>query len=419
MKILRGKTVALIDPLWIGHHPMYFCQFAASFLRCGACVIGLCPEPEQALDDLRQSVDPDTAGQLDDLVHFEYLAPGKRSFFNGRFEGDPLRTFQRWRNAIRLLDQAETRFGRGTDLAYFPYLDSFLRFLPLPSVPDILLGRPWSGLYLRNHHFGEPPSIHQSLRSLAKGDALLRSRNCLQIGVLDERFIPEMKTLTGRPVIAYPDVTQADLPAAPTALAQQVKTNARGRKIVGMIGLERRKGFLSVIRTAKLARQDNLPFYFVCAGTMNPEEYNAQETREIQETARAIATGTIDNLHFDPNAGRIPSELDYNSLFATFDIAWAAYQDFQGSSGTLSKAAVFEIPTIATAGECIGNRVQSYRIGLTIPEPTPEKAIAALPFLAQATDRDNRPLNPRFEDYRNDHSLARLDSILMNLLESV
>ena len=35
------KTVALVDPLWVGHHPMYFSQFTASFLRLGAFVIGI------------------------------------------------------------------------------------------------------------------------------------------------------------------------------------------------------------------------------------------------------------------------------------------------------------------------------------------------------------------------------------------
>ena len=56
-----GKTVALVDPLWIGHHPMYFTQFAASFLRAGADVIGLCPEPEIASRDLSAALSVFTA----------------------------------------------------------------------------------------------------------------------------------------------------------------------------------------------------------------------------------------------------------------------------------------------------------------------------------------------------------------------
>ena len=414
-----GKTVALIDPLWIGHHPMYFSQFTASFLRCGARVIGLCPEPAAALENLRRAVDPDTGGRLADLVHFAKLSTGKRSFFNGRFEGDPVRTFARWRHAADALAEAEAACGRHADLVYFPYLDSYLRFLPFPAVPDAVLRRPWSGLYLRNHHHGEPPSLLKSLRMLAKGNAILRGKNCRGVGVLDERFIEAMELMTRKTVTAYPDVTQGGLPAAPFALAGKIQQKAAGRKIVGIIGLERRKGFLTLIRAAELARRQSLPFYFACGGAFHPGEYTEDERAEIESTARGIASGAIDNVHFDPAAGRIRDEADFNALFSTFDIAWAAYEGFQGSSGTLSKAALFEIPCLATAGECVGRRVELYQMGLTIPEATPGGALAALVPLAAGTDLDHRPLAPRFADYRRDHSQERLDQILAGLLESL
>ena len=51
-------------------------------------------------------------------------------------------------------------------------------------------------------------------------------------------------------------------------------------------------------------------------------------------TTARIASGEIDNIHFNPDAGRIPDEADFNDLFRTFDVAWAAYEGFQGSSGT-------------------------------------------------------------------------------------
>jgi glycosyltransferase involved in cell wall biosynthesis len=413
------KTVALIDPLWIGHHPMYFSQFTASFLRCGARVIGLCPEPDAALADLEQSVDGEISANLGKLVHFHKLPTGKRSFFGGRFEGDPARTFSRWKKAADTLHAAEAASGMRADLVYFPYLDSYLRFLPFPIVPDAILQRPWSGLYLRNHHHGEPSSPMKFLRLLAKGDAILRSDHCRGIGVLDERFIPEIELLTRKTITAYPDVTQGGISSEPFPLAEEIKRKAAGRKIIGIIGLERRKGFLTLIRTAALARNRGLPYYFVCAGAIHPGEYPQDERAEIDATARGIASGEIQNLHFDPQAGRIPSEADFNLLFSGFDIAWAAYEGFQGSSGTLSKAAVFEIPCLATAGECIGQRVERYRMGLTIPEATPEHALAAIPRLIAGTDRENDPLAPRFAAYREDHSQARLDRILADLLASV
>ncbi|MEO5715745.1 MAG: hypothetical protein ABIT37_19860 [Luteolibacter sp.] len=413
MSSTRAKTVALIDPLWVGHHPMYFSQFTASFLRNGANVIGLCPAPEAAMTDLRKVICGEAA-DLDGRVFFHELPSGKRSFFNGRFEGDPLRTFLRWKSAADHLSDAEALSGMRADLVYFPYLDSYLRFLPFSGVPHFLLNRPWSGLYLRNHHHGEKASPKKSLRLLAKGDAILQSDLCPGIGVLDERFIPAMEKLSGKNVIAYPDVTQANLPEQPSPLAVAVKQKAAGRGIIGIIGLERRKGFLTLLRTAELARDKGRPYYFVCAGTIRLQEFSATEREQIGTLVKKIAAGEIDNLHFDPNAGRIPDEADYNSLFSTFDIAWAAYEDFQGSSGTLSKAAAFEIPCIATAGECVGHRVENYQLGINIPEGDAEEALAAIPLLL-----GGQTLSPDYAAYREHHSQERLDRILAELLDLV
>lgn len=413
---VSAKTVALIDPLWIGHHPMYFTQFTASFLRSGANVIGLCPEPYAAMDDLRSALGEDAVADLKKRVYFHELPSGKRSFFNGRFEGDPLRTFLRWKSASDVLADAEAISGMGTDLVFFPYLDSYLRFLPFASIPELVMNRPWSGLYLRNHHHGERPSPKKFLRVLAKGDSILASRLCPGIGVLDERFIPAMEKLCKKPVIPFPDVTQTNLPDRESPLASRIRYAAASRKVVGIIGLERRKGFLTLLKTAELAREKKLPYYFVCAGTISLQQYTPEERERIHALVRSIAAGEVDNLHLDPGAGRIPDEADYNSLFKTFDIAWAAYEGFQGSSGTLSKAAAFEIPCVATAGECVGRRVEEYRMGLTIPEGNAEAALEAIPHLAAGTDRDGKPLNPDYPRYRDDHSQARLDRILAGLL---
>lgn len=410
MHAAHPRTVALIDPLWIGHHPMYFTQFTAAFLRCGARVIGLCPEPEAAEANLRQSLAWDENTDLP--VTFAKLPTGGRSFFNGKFEGDPARTYARWRRAAESLADAEAATGFKADLVYFPYLDSYLRFLPFPQIPDIVLHRPWSGLYLRNHHHGEPDSFTKILRMFAKGDALLKSRFCKGVGVLDERFIPAMERLTGQSITAYPDVTQGGLPSRPFELSERVEREADGRTIVGMIGLERRKGFLTMIRTAALAREAGAPLHFVCAGIYHRGEYSAEELRELDTLAKDIADGRVHNVHWNPAAERIRSEEDFNCLFSRFDIAWAAYERFQGSSGTLSKAALFEKPCLATKGECIGQRVERYAMGLTISEGSPQEAFAAILRLAEST-----PADPRYDEYRRDHSLQRLDGILAELLE--
>lgn len=411
--------MALIDPLWVGHHPMYFCQFAASFLRCGARVIGLCPEPEVAMSDLSQAMGAESPSSLHGLVHCASLLPESNHLFSGWFQSSPFRTLAHWRNAADTLAVAEAACGLKADLVYFPYLDRYLRFLPFPGIPDSILNRRWSGLYLRNHHHGESPSLGKSLRMLAKGDSLFRSKSCQHIGVLDERFIPVMEEYCHKRITAYPDVTQTNLPDTPYPLKLDIQRRAAGRAIVGMIGLERRKGFYTLLQTAKLAREARLPYYFVCAGAIQLQEFDAAEQTEIRKLGKAVANGEIDNVFFTPDAVRIPSEADYNSLFSSFHIAWAAYEGFQGSSGTLSKAAAFEIPCIATSGECIGNRVRTYQLGITIREGSAEQALAAIPQLVSDDGTLLETLSPRYEEYREHHSQKRLDRILKDLLDSL
>ena len=412
------KTVALVDPLWVGHHPMYFSQFTAAFLRLGTFVIGLCPNPAEAFEDACSVAEASVAG-ADKKMSIHHLPGGKRSWFGGRFEGDPLRTYQRWKRCADLLFDAEQKLGRRADLVFFPYLDSYLRFLPLSSIPHLTIDRPWAGLYLRNHHYAESNSPKKSLRLLAKGDALIRSPLCRGIGVLDERFVAPMENYIGKPVHGFPDVTDASLPEQPYVLAQEIQRKAAGRKVIGLIGMERRKGLLNLLRVAEKARELRLPWYFACAGRFERPEYSPEELSLVQATASKIQSGEIDNVHLDLNAKRIPAESDFNSIFKTFDVAWAAYESFEGSSGALGKAASFDIPCLATAGECIGHRIEGYRTGLTIPEGDSGQALEAIRRILEGKDWHDQPLNPDHARYRNDHSGARLERLLGGMLNGV
>jgi len=117
-------------------------------------------------------------------------------------------------------------------------------------------------------------------------------------------------------------------------------------------------------------------------------------------------------------SGNTPTEAQEPITRATLD-AWTAYEGFQGSSGALSKAACFNIPALATAGECIGNRVETYRIGLTIPEANVGKATEAIDHLLAGRDWEGQALNPRYQEFRQLHSLDHLDEIIAALVARI
>jgi hypothetical protein len=394
-------TIALADTRWVGHHPTFFREFVASLRRLGVFVIALCPEP----DDLAPA---------EGLFAARLEAPNESVFT--RLDNDPASTLFRWWSTRRALDRAEDACGQTADLVFFPYLDSYLRFLPAPGVPDLVLGRPWSGLYFRNQHLdgagGRPGSL---IRNLAKGDRLLRSRSTLPlVGVLDERFNDGLARRAGRTAIAFPDITDETPPAGATPLAATLLERAAGRPIIGLAGsLEKRKGLLTLLRTAETSAAAGDRWFFAAVGPFAHDTFSMQELDWIDQ----IRTRLGDSLYLDLPGARIPDGAPYNAVFSTFSVSWAAYEDFQGSSNTLTKAALFEKPVVATIGECIGGRVEAHALGATFPERDHAAAHTALRRLL-AEERAGA-VRRGFAGYRRLHSRPQLDATFQQLMASV
>ncbi len=398
-------TVALADTRWVGHHPTYFTGMSASLLRCGARVIALCPEPGEVRENLARL----GFSGLDERLAAEPLTCRNHSFLGASRDHDPLTTILRWHKTGRLLRRIERRTGWRADLVFFPYLDNYLRLAPFPSLPGILLRRPWSGLYLRNHHLARS---NGPLRLAAKGDRLLRSSLCRAVCVLDERFNDRLSAISGHPVVDFPDMTDETPPPETIPLAREIATKAAGRKIIGLISMEKRKGLLTLLKAALAAHAKGEPWYFVAAGPWPKFTFAPEEIAFCEDVIRLVGSGEIDNLHFDTSGARFSDGAIYNSLFTTFDLIWAAYEGFEGSSNALTKAAAFRIPVLATAGQCIGSRVQKHRMGRTFPEGDVDACLAAI----RAALSENAP-EPDFQGYHALHSRDRLDEIFRDLLQ--
>lgn len=406
-------TVALIDTRWGGHHLTYLCEFTASLLRLGARVHLICYDPARIVE----SLPPELASAAAERVVCQVFVHRNQGVIHRKRDHDPLSTLARWRATGRAVRRIEARSGYRTDLVFFPYLDSYLRFAPFPSLPKWLLGRPWSGLYLRNGHLDAEqfPNTPWWKRA-AKGDSLMKAPDCRAIYVLDERFNEELSSAVGHPVFAFPDMTDETPPDGSSEFATEIQQRARGRKIIGLISIEKRKGLLTLLKTAQLAKESGKPWFFVATGPFAHETFSAEELSFCEEMARQAADGRMDNLYLDLSGARFQDGKPYNALFTSFDIIWAAYEDFEGSSNALTKAAAFRIPLVATQGQCIGGRVERYQMGRTMSQGNATEAVDAIAGIFAGLTADGKPLYPAFGEYHHLHSRSRLDDIFRSLL---
>jgi glycosyltransferase involved in cell wall biosynthesis len=407
------STVALVDTRWGGHHLTYLREFTASLLRLGARVHLICYDPARIV----ASLPPELACAAAERVFCQVFVHRNQGVLRRKRDHDPLSTLARWRATGRAVRRIEARSGYRTDLVFFPYLDSYLRFAPFPSLPKWLLGRPWSGLYLRNGHLDPEHFLDIPWwKRAAKGDSLMKAPDCRAIYVLDERFNENLCNMVGHPVIAFPDMTDETPPDDSSELAAEIQQRAGGRKIIGLISIEKRKGILTLLKTAQLAKDSGKPWFFVATGPFAQETFSAEELSFCEEMARQAADGRVDNLYLDLTGNFFPDGKPYNSLFTSFDIVWAAYEDFEGSSNALTKAAAFRIPLVATEGQCIGGRVERYQLGRTIPQGNATAAVVAISGIIAGQTADGHPLTPAFEKYHYLHSRTRLDDIFHSLL---
>ena len=405
------KTVVIADPRWTGHHPTYFYEFTASFLRLGHRVIGLCKEPGQ-LEAEMEVVSGRLGLNAKERVITGKLDDPEKAYFRPGQDHDPISTVMRWRCLKKAISTTEMLSGASADFVFLPWLDSYIRFQPSAKLAN-QLGKPWAGLYFRNHHYGYDQSpIHWA----AKGDRSLRNENCVAVGVLDERFSEAMAERTGKQIISFPDITNEEPPEELSALAIEVNKRAAGRKVIGMVSLEKRKGFLTMLKIAE-AVAGKEDWYFVAAGKYAQDTCNAEEQAYAAAIQEKVDSGELDNLYLQLPGERVNDGADFNSLIKSFDIIYAAYEDFEGSSNALTKGAIFETPLIATEGECVGGRVKEFGMGLNIPQGSIDEGIKAIRKVLADEDWEGKPLSKKFADYHAKHNRKRLDEVFTQLLE--
>ncbi|MGJ8725828.1 MAG: hypothetical protein ACSHYB_14815 [Roseibacillus sp.] len=405
------KTVVLADPRWDGHHPTYFFEFTASLLRLGHRVMGLCREPEQFETEARL-ICKRMGVNFEERVFVGKLDDPDKAYFRPGQDHDPVSTVVRWRCLKSAINQTAKECGYAADFVFLPWLDSYLRFQPSTKLAS-KLGVPWSGLYFRNHHFGESLS---SVRKAAKGDRSLKNEHLVAVGVLDERFSRVMAQESGKKIVEFPDITNEGRPEVPSPFALEIIKKAAGRKIIGMVSLEKRKGFITMLKIAE-ATVDREDWFFVAAGKYAQDTCNEEEQAYVASVQARVNAGELNNIYLDLPGDRVNDGADFNSLIKVFDVIYAAYEDFEGSSNALTKGAIFHRPLIATRGECVGGRVEQFGMGLTIEQGNAAEGEQAIRKVLAGEDWNGQALAQRYSEYHALHDRKRLDEVFSELLE--
>ncbi len=403
--MLKRPLIALADPLWIGHRETYFREFVLSLNRVGADVIALCPEPRKL----------DSLGLESSRLHTGVLTEPSRLPLLNRLHQDPINTHLRWRRLGDALLQVEQQVGRHADFLFLPWLDSYLR----ASMPEKLtlapMQTPWAGLYFRpNHLMDERISF---LQAAAKGDALLRSQTCRAVATLDETLRPALEQVSHKPVILFPDITDESAPDPNTPFAKQIREKAAGRQVIGLIGMEPRKGVVTMLRAADIARDQGQPWLFVLAGTACLPMYPEAERRFIEEhITRSQDDAAGSNVLFPHEFNPIPDGPAFNGVMDSFDVLFVAYHDFLGSSNVLTKSSILKKPVVSTDLGCIAHRTKAYDLGLSIPQGDAVACCSAIERVLKGVDWDDQTLHPRHADYHAGHSRAALDDSMKQLI---
>lgn len=399
-------TVALIEPFWTGHPETQLKLFAEALLRRqDRRVVVFCQHPE-ALETWARSRSPEEA-QRCKAARFAFC--DERGTY-------PSTSLASWARLQEALTRAEAALGFPLDQLFITWLDLFI--CSHPDQATALMPRPWVGLYLFPSYLREQTLWSRLLRSVphrrAKDRNFLRATRCKGVALLDEGVRKELASLIHPvPVHILPDVADTTWPDIAPAGSQWLVEKARGRPVVGLLGvLGRRKGTLAFLKAIKDINASQC--FFLLAGRLGDEERKTYgNDLPLLDTLLAEA-GARDNvyLHLKP----LPDEPSFNSMVSACSVVYLAYDGHHHSSGLLAKAACFQKLVIAPDRGCVAERVRKYRLGLLISPRSGTEAVSAIRKLCTPAIHARYRNRARFDAYNSDVNLDTLERSLNALL---
>jgi glycosyltransferase involved in cell wall biosynthesis len=270
-----------------------------------------------------------------------------------------------------------------------------------------LLNRAYSGLYLHPRQFH--PSAARAPEEVKPLYKLLMHSRFQALATMNEDVGDKISEQLEKPVIVFPEITDEEhRPDHP--LKHRLRKFAGSNPLVVLAGyMGRWKGAPLLARVSLMPDAADLCFAFV--GILPMGAFSA-DNKKILEQCMNHSPNSLFHL------GRVPDGECYNALVDAANVLFCAFEDFQFSSNTQTKAAIFERPVIVSEGHLMAERVRDYRLGEIIPQSDPIAALAAIRRITNDYSRWLRENQPRWTEYREAHSYQALKIAFKKLFVS-
>lgn len=404
-----SNHIVIVDGAWGGHHPVYIKTFARVLLEAGYRVSVLCPDPDTMNVWVSQQL-------FDKSINFKayYFVESafriKWSFIPFRLKS-ALIVLNRWLHIKRSLNEIVHSKCK-PDLIFFAWLDNYLNPYIRAFFIDILFQFNWSGLYFHPRHLRikkEKWTVTDWFYR-APENLIARSKFTCSLAVLDAGIVDKLRTqLPKKKIFIFPDFTDETPHEENYSLASEIKSKAKDRIIIGLLGsLERRKGLLTLLRIAKQSADRN--WFFVFAGQWASQTFSEEEQNEI----KSIIDNQVDNCFF--YLERIPDDAQFNALVNGCDVIFAVYEDFPHSSNLITKAALYGKSLLVGSGGYMEEVVKQYKLGEVVPPSDIQASIAALSKLTAGCLFHERAID--MQNYCMEQSQSKLRQVMFRLIEN-
>jgi hypothetical protein len=380
------KTVALVEIADDGHRTAYMRIFIKTLLQLNCNVLCIMPNS----NNIKIWVD-NNCGELKDNVsyydyHFRWAKYKLPHFISHRILV--------LRNAFQIktiITQHVKKSKQKIDLLFINYFDKFLvSRIPL-FIINYIFPTKWAALLIHSGTYRMFPSLLSNKSKINNTDYPVRSKKFVGLCVHDQGIINPLSNRISNKVLLFPEIADLTPPSAEHSTFLLIKKRAKGRIIIGTIGLEPHKCGYEFLQLAKHA--DPRSYFFVFAGIFNETIKNTYTPSQVIEFENYFSNAPENALI---NLGHINEGVDYNSIFCSFDIIYLLYKNFYNASNRLTKSAHFKKLVLGSDHGIISEDIKKHSLGEVVNPSNIKEHLNAIKKIHSQIDSVNLPVDSMF-----------------------